>query len=144
MSPYMLADKAREKREIDPFFRRAQEGCGGLRGENPAAFPKARPIFQQPFSFPDSAQTLAGIAFRAAGTSGKNFPAASKIAGKPLQQGISDSHGLLEFSDFWLSTLATWVSSEFAKTDMQGKWTALMLGQGSLRAFFCENNYFST
>ena len=32
---------------------------------NPAAFPKARPIFQQPFSLPESAQTLAGIAFRA-------------------------------------------------------------------------------
>ena len=59
---------------------RSQEGCGGLGGENPAAFPKARPIFQQPFSLPESAQTLAEIAFRAAGKSVNYFPAASKIA----------------------------------------------------------------
>ena len=78
-------------------FRRTQEGCGGLRGENPAAFPKARPIFQQPFSLPESAQTLAGIAFRAARKSARNFPAASKFARKLVQQGISDSHSLLEF-----------------------------------------------
>ena len=60
------------------YFRRTQEGCGGLGGENPAVFPKARPIFQQPFSVPESAQTLAGIAFRAAGKSGiqqrRNLP----------------------------------------------------------------------
>ena len=81
------------------MIRRTQEGCGGLGGESPAAFPQARPIFQQPFSLPESAQTLAGIAFRAAGKSGNHFPAASKFAGKPFQQGISDSHSLLEFSD---------------------------------------------
>ena len=46
-----------------------------------------------------SAQTLAGIAFRAAGKSENHFPAASKFAGKPFQQGISDSHSLLEFSE---------------------------------------------
>ena len=68
-----------------------------LRGENPGAFPKAGPIFQQPFSLPENAQTLAGIAFGAAGKSVKNFPAASKFAGKLFQQGISDSHSLLEF-----------------------------------------------
>ena len=79
--------------------RRTQEGCGGLGGENPAAFLKARPIFQQPFSLPQNAQTLTRIAFRAARKSGKNVPAASKFAGKPFQQGISDSHSLLEFSD---------------------------------------------
>ena len=79
--------------------RRTQEGCGGLGGENPAAFPQARPIFQQPFSLPESAQTLAGIAFRAAGKSANHFPAASKFAGKPFQQGISDSHSLLEISE---------------------------------------------
>ena len=95
-----------QKRPMDCFryfrdvsFRRTQEGCGGLGGENPAAFPQARPIFQQPFSLPESAQTLAGIAFRAAGKSGNHFPAAPKFAGKPFQQGISDSHSLLEFSD---------------------------------------------
>ena len=79
--------------------RRTQEGCGGLGRENPAAFPKTGPIFQQPFSLPESAQTLAGIACRAAGKSGNNFPAASKFSGKPFQQRISDSHSLLEFSD---------------------------------------------
>ena len=84
-------------------FRRTQEGCGGLEGKNPAAFPQARPIFQQPFSLPESAQTLASIAFRAAGKSGNHFPAAPKFAGKPFQQGISDTHSLLEFSDVWFS-----------------------------------------
>ena len=44
-------------------IRRTQEGCGGLGGENPAAFPKAGPIFQQTFSLPENAQTLAGIDF---------------------------------------------------------------------------------
>ena len=78
-----------------PLIRRTQEGCGGLRGENPAAFPQARPFFQQPFSLPESAQTLAGIAFRAAGKSVRNFPAASKFARKLFQQGILDSHSLL-------------------------------------------------
>ena len=54
-------------------IRKTQEGCGGLRGENPGVFPKAGPIFQQPFSLPENAtlpenaQTLAGIASRAAG-----------------------------------------------------------------------------
>ena len=72
-------------------LRRTQEGCGGLGGENPAAFPQASPIFQQPFSLPESAQTLAGMAFRAAGKPGNHFPAASKFAGKPFQQRISDS-----------------------------------------------------
>ena len=60
--------------------RRTQAGCGGLGGENPAAFPKA-----QPFSLPGSAQTLAGIAFRAAGKSVRNFPPASKFARKLFQ-----------------------------------------------------------
>ena len=78
---------------------KTQEGCGGLRGEKPGEFPKAGPIFQQPFSLPENAQTLAGIAFRAAGKSVKFFPAASKCAGN-LEQGISDSHSLLELSDF--------------------------------------------
>ena len=41
-------------------------------------------------------QGLAEIAFHAAGKSVRNhFPAASKFAGKPFQQGISDSHSLL-------------------------------------------------
>ena len=47
--------------------------------EGEAAFPAA--IF-----LPENAQTLAGIAFCAAGKSVKNFPAASKFAGKLFQQ----------------------------------------------------------
>ena len=64
---------------------------------SPVAFPKAGLIFRHPFPLPESAQTLAAIASRAVGKSGKNFPAAS--ARKPFQQGISDSHSLLEFSE---------------------------------------------
>ena len=82
-----------------PTQKNSVEGCGGLRGENPGAFPKARSIFQQPFSLPENAQTLAGIAFCAAGKLVSNLPAASKFAGKLFQQRISDSHSLLEFSD---------------------------------------------
>ena len=88
------------------LVRRAQGGCGGLGEENPAAFPQARPIFQQLFSLPENAQTLAEIAFRAAGKTVKNFPAASKFARKPFQQGISDSHSLLEFSDLDVTSRA--------------------------------------
>ena len=52
------------------FLSPIKEGCGGLGGEKPGAFPKAPgPIFQQPFSLPENAQALAGIAFRAAGKS---------------------------------------------------------------------------
>ena len=60
---------------------------------------QAGPIFQQPLSLPESAQTLAGIASRAARRSGKNFPAASRFAGKRFQQGILDSHSPLESSE---------------------------------------------
>ena len=81
------------------LIRRTQEGCSGLGEENPGASPKAGPMFQQPLSSPESAQTLAGIAFRAAGKLGTNFPAASTFARRPLQQGISDNHSLLNFSD---------------------------------------------
>ena len=52
-------------------------------------FPEAGPIFQRPFCLQESAQTWAGIAFCAAGQSGRNLPAATKFAGKPSQQGIS-------------------------------------------------------
>ena len=38
---------------ISGFFRRTQEGRGGLRRESPGAFPKAGSIFQQPFSLPN-------------------------------------------------------------------------------------------
>ena len=58
------------------LLRKTQEACGGLGGENPGAFLKAKPL-------PKSAQTLPGIALRAVGKSGNHFPAASKIAGNP-------------------------------------------------------------
>ena len=66
------------------LLRRTQEGCGGLGGENPAAFPQARPIFQQPFSLLENAQTLAGIAFRAAGKSANNFSSSVEVCPKTL------------------------------------------------------------
>ena len=49
------------------YYSKNQEGCGSLGGEYLGAFLKVGPIFQQPFSLPESAQTLAGIALRAAG-----------------------------------------------------------------------------
>ena len=60
---------------------------------NPAAFPKAGPIFQQPFSLPEKAQTLAGTAFGAAGKSMNNFPAASR-----------NLHQTLSGKEFWTAT----------------------------------------
>ena len=80
-------------------IRKTQEGCGGLRGEIQERSRSRFRFFQQPFALPENAQTLAGIAFRAAGKSVENFPAASKFAGKLYQQGISDSHSLPEFSE---------------------------------------------
>ena len=65
------------------FVRKIQEGCGGLGGENPGAFPNSGPTFQRPFCLPESAQILAGIACCTAGKSGRNFPAASNFAGNP-------------------------------------------------------------
>ena len=62
------AKKGREEiQHKESWVRETQEGCGGFRGENPRVFPKAGPIFQQPFSLPENAQTLAAIAFAAAG-----------------------------------------------------------------------------
>ena len=87
-----FAPKSQTSQELKKAVAVSEE-----KNQHPAAFPQVRPIFQQPFSLPESAQTLAGIAFRAAGKSGNRFPAALKIAGKPFQQGISDSHSLLEF-----------------------------------------------
>ena len=68
----------------EPFTTKTQEGCGGLGGEDPGVFPKAGPIFQPPFSVLESAETLAGIACRAAGESGKISPAASNSCWKTV------------------------------------------------------------
>ena len=46
--------------------------------------PEGGADFQQPFSLPENAQTLAGIASRAAGKPVTNFPAASKFCRKIL------------------------------------------------------------
>ena len=51
-----------------------------------------------------NAQTLAGIASRAAGKLVNNFPGASKFTRKLFQLRISDSHNLLEFSEQLFST----------------------------------------
>ena len=56
-----------------------KKSCGGLGGENPGAFPQVGRILQQPFSLPESAQTLAVRACRAAGKSGNDFAAVSKF-----------------------------------------------------------------
>ena len=64
-----------------------------------------------------NAQTSAGIAFRAAGKSVRNFPAASKFARKLFQQGISDSHSLFEFSEGWNKCLLYFLGSAFCRTD---------------------------
>ena len=61
-----IRGKRSEIRQEKGTYQKTQEGCGGLRGENSGAFPKAGPIFQQPLSLPEISQTLAGIAFRAA------------------------------------------------------------------------------
>ena len=76
----VFADAVSETSKEYSNFQKNQKGCGGLRGENAGAFPKAGLIFQQPFSLPETAQTLAEIAFRAAGKSVKKFPAASTFA----------------------------------------------------------------
>ena len=69
------------------LFRRTQEGCGCLGGANPAAFPQARPIFQQPFSLPESAQTFAGIAFGACRKIGEEFSSSVEICRKTFPAG---------------------------------------------------------
>ena len=48
-----------QRRRHSEKFRQTQECCGGLRGENPGAFPQAGLIFQQPCSLPQNAQPLA-------------------------------------------------------------------------------------
>ena len=65
---------------------------------------------------------MAGIAFgSAAGKSGNNFPAASKFAGKPFQQGISDSHSLLELSESYIpfAEKSEQTNKQFSKTFLE-------------------------
>ena len=53
---------------------------------------------------PENAQTLTGIAFRAAGKSVNNFPVGSNFARKLFQQGISDATAFSSFLTFPLSS----------------------------------------
>ena len=78
-----------------------------------SSVPEGGADFPAAISLPENAQTLAGIAFRAAGKSVKNFPAASKFAGKLFQQGISDSHCLPEFSDIGVAQTVFLVNRVF-------------------------------
>ena len=61
------------------LIRRTQEGCGGLGGENPAAFPKARPIFQQPFFLPESSPNLGRDSISCCRKVGKEFTSSAEI-----------------------------------------------------------------
>ena len=63
----------------------------------PMSVREGRVSFPAAKNLPESAQTLAGIACPAARKSGKTFAVASKFAGRPFQQGISDSHSLRVF-----------------------------------------------
>ena len=53
-----------------------------------SSVPEGKADFPAAMFLAESAQSLAGTAFRAAGKSVKNFPAASKFAGKLVQQGF--------------------------------------------------------
>ena len=65
-------------------FPPLKEGRGGLEGENPG------PV---PVSLPESAQTLAGIASRAARKSGKNFQQGQDLPeNPPSSKEFLDSH----------------------------------------------------
>ena len=68
-----------------------------FRRRKSSSVPAGAANFPAAVSLPESAQTLAGLALRIAGRSGNHFPAASKFGGKPFQQGISDTHSLLDF-----------------------------------------------
>ena len=57
------------------------------------------PIVQQPFPLSENAQALAGTACCAAAESRGQIFQQRRNCRKPFQQGISDSHRLLEFSD---------------------------------------------
>ena len=97
-------------------FPETQEGCGRFRRENPGAFPKAGPIFRMMMMMMimmmvmmmmmmmliilgGKCPNLDRDCIRCCRKSVKNFSSASKFAGKLYQQGISDSHSLLEFSE---------------------------------------------
>ena len=72
------------------LLRRTQEGCGGLGGENPGAFPKAGPIFQQPSFLVGKCSIFGRDSISSCRNIGEEFSAASKFAGKSFQQGIPD------------------------------------------------------
>ena len=68
--------------------QKAQEGCGGLRGENPGALQKARSTFQQPFpcrKCPNLGRDRSLCCRKAV----NNFPAATNF-GQPQPSRVSD------------------------------------------------------
>ena len=73
------------------ILRERQEGCGGLERRESRSAPEGGADFL----------SSAGVAYSAAGKSGKSFPAVSKFARRPFQQVISHSGSLLEFSEFY-------------------------------------------
>ena len=75
------------------------------------------------------AQTLARIACRATGKWVNNFSAASKFTGKLFQQGISESHGLLGFSECQLISAGTWELENHRKAAEKRHFLATQLFQ---------------
>ena len=61
-------------------------------------FPKAGRSSSSHFLLPESAQNLAGVAFCVAGSRGIIFQLCRNLPEKHFLQGISHSHGLLDFS----------------------------------------------
>ena len=57
---FHVPKKASKYLSLPKKNQKNSRSCGGLGGENPAAFPKVRPIFQQLFSLPESAQPWHG------------------------------------------------------------------------------------
>ena len=82
------------------FYQKNSRRLWRSRRRKSRSVPAGVANFPAAFFLAGKCQALAGIAFHAAGKSANDFPAASKFARKLFQQGISDSHSLLEFSDF--------------------------------------------
>ena len=72
-------------------IRKTQEGYGGLGGENPGAFQKSGEDFRAAIFLAGKCSNLGGDSIWCCWK--------SKFGGKLCQQGLSDSHSLLEFSD---------------------------------------------
>ena len=87
--------------ELSAFFstQKTQEGCGGLSGENPGAFPKAGADFPAAIFLAGKCPNLGRHSISCCWKIGEEFSSSVEICQEAFQQGISDSHILLEFSD---------------------------------------------